>query len=49
MSQRALMQHCLSSLQEGKKTQPHGEDSQTNPYWKLVHWVLRDKPSLEIS
>ena len=32
-----------------KKTPPHGEASQRNPYWKLVHWFLHDKPSLEIS
>ena len=32
-----------------KKTPPHGEPSQTNPYWKLVYWFLRDKPSMEIS
>ena len=32
-----------------KTIPPHGEASQTNPYWKLVHWFLRDKTSLEIS
>ena len=33
----------------GRKTPRHGEASQTNSFWKLVHWFLCDKPSLEIS
>ena len=32
-----------------KKTLPNGEPSERNPYWKLVYWFLRDKPSMEIS
>ena len=32
-----------------KKTPSHGQASQTNPYWKLAHWFLRNKPSQEIS
>ena len=32
----------------GKKVKPpHGEASQTNSHWKLVHWFLRKKLSLE--
>ena len=31
-----------------KKTEPSpGEASQTNAHWNLVHWFLRNKPSLE--
>ena len=44
----AKMQHSLPSLQE-EKTPPHREASRGNPYWKLVHWFLRDKPSMGIS
>ena len=41
----------LAKFVRRKTIPPHGEASQTTPYWKLleIHWFLRNKPSLEIS